>query len=763
MIVRSLSRAVALFLILLLVARPASAQSPEADAVTLDSVQTQRLADLTKLYSVVSFYHPDLRQGTAAWDSAFAASAQRIATTTASDAYAEAVRDLVDALDDPATRIRPPRGSRMPPPPRDDSSAKAVRWAADSVLVATLNPTTLRGRSDVVEFQRAFRARLPKAQGVVMDVRDAGPAPVGQFLDSQDDLMARLTPERYAPPRVQTRMHEGFPAENRETSGGYASYTRTRAGRVIDPAAATNTGPVVLIASAGGTVPKFALALQDAGHGTILREGAEGAPIRASVPTHSLSLTGGHTVEIRRGELVFADGTQPAGAARILPASPDTTDPALERALAMARGETPLPSVPDVAPAEGMSTESDFTSASYPSLGTRLLAVARAWSIIDHFFPYKELADEPWANALPQALKRAAAATTAEDYHLAVAHMVTRTDDSHVSARSDVLTDVLGAASAPVLVRSIEGQPVVTRVVDEAVADTTDIERGNVVVSVDGTPATARLDSLARFLRGFSTPHARRFYTAMHLLDGSPERTASVRVRGAEGNTRTVELPRGKYNLYSGPNEGPVLRRLTDRIGYADLDRLPRSQVDSMFTRFSDTDAIVFDMRGYPKGTAWMIAPRLAETQRPVGASFARPLRMGPTEIGRQTVEFDQRIPPRRGPRYTGETVMLIDARTISQAEHTGLFFKAANGTTFVGSPTNGANGDVTQFVLPGDITVTFTGQAVRHPDGTQLQRRGLQPDIEARPTIEDIRNGEDVVLETAIEHLQTRLSSDTP
>jgi C-terminal processing protease CtpA/Prc len=106
---------------------------------------------------------------------------------------------------------------------------------------------------------------------------------------------------------------------------------------------------------------------------------------------------------------------------------------------------------------------------------------------------------------------------------------------------------------------------------------------------------------------------------------------------------------------------------------------------------------------------------------------------------------------------------MLIDERAISQAEHTGLFLKAANGTTFVGSPTNGANGDVTRFGLPGDITVTFTGQSVRHPDGTQLQRRGLQPDIEVRPTIESIRRGEDVVLQTAIDYLQNELGRTNP
>ena len=98
---------------------------------------------------------------------------------------------------------------------------------------------------------------------------------------------------------------------------------------------------------------------------------------------------------------------------------------------------------------------------------------------------------------------------------------------------------------------------------------------------------------------------------------------------------------------------------------------------------------------------------------------------------------------------------MLIDERTISQAEHTGLFFEAANGTKFIGSPTQGANGDVTNFWLPGGISVRFSGQGVWHADGRQLQRVGLQPTVEVRPTLAGIRAGKDEVLDRAIEYLQ--------
>jgi C-terminal processing protease CtpA/Prc len=98
---------------------------------------------------------------------------------------------------------------------------------------------------------------------------------------------------------------------------------------------------------------------------------------------------------------------------------------------------------------------------------------------------------------------------------------------------------------------------------------------------------------------------------------------------------------------------------------------------------------------------------------------------------------------------------MLIDDRAISQSEHSGLFYEAANGTKFIGSPTAGANGDVTRFPLPGGIWVMFGGHDVRHADGRQLQRVGLTPDIRVEPTRAAVAAGRDEVLEAAVKYLE--------
>lgn len=249
------------------------------------------------------------------------------------------------------------------------------------------------------------------------------------------------------------------------------------------------------------------------------------------------------------------------------------------------------------------------------------------------------------------------------------------------------------------------------------------------------------------------------------MLHGDPG--APLRLDVLRGDER-LQLQVERWAEPNKPDAShEIVRKLADgRVGYADLSYLTPADVPAMFETFADTDAIVVDMRGYPNGTAWTIAPYLDQHPGPTpAASFLQPLvsqgLYGP-EHGNNRKRFVQALPERDVDPYTGRTVMLIDDRAISQAEHTGLFFHAANGTTFVGSPTAGANGDVTAVRLPDGLVVMFTGQAVVPLDRAPLQRVGLQPDLPVEPTIAGVRAGKDEVLEAALVWLEEASPSRT-
>ena len=299
-------------------------------------------------------------------------------------------------------------------------------------------------------------------------------------------------------------------------------------------------------------------------------------------------------------------------------------------------------------------------------------------------------------------------------------------------------------------VRFVENKPIVTRIHDRSTTST--LEVGDEIVSVDDEPIRARIKRLEDHL-AYSTNAGRDRSIEARLLNGDAGSKARLGVRGADGTIREVVVSRESKVTPRTQRDGEVTRMLEGNIGYTDLERLEVPGVPPMFEAFRNTIGIVFDMRGYPRGTAWAIGPRINTRKPPAVALFFRPQVMAGTSFER--LSFLQPLPPTTTAVYARPTALLIDERAVSQSEHSGLFFKAANGTTFVGSPTTGANGDVTSLVLPGGLQVRFTGHDVRWPDGRQLQRIGLVPDIEVRPTIAGIRAGRDEVLERAVAHLR--------
>jgi hypothetical protein len=231
---------------------------------------------------------------------------------------------------------------------------------------------------------------------------------------------------------------------------------------------------------------------------------------------------------------------------------------------------------------------------------------------------------------------------------------------------------------------------------------------------------------------------------------------AKLTVRDAKGLLHERSLVRTRANLIANqtPPEAPHWKLLRADVGYVDLRLLRVPEIPAMFRDLAKTRALVFDMRGYPQGLFWTLTPWLNQRKAEYGAQVLRPLVTGEQgEGGQYSERFLHRIQqlPKDAAVYPGKVIVLIDYRAISQAEHTWLMLEAAAGAKFVGSPTHGANGDVTAMRVPGGLRLWFTGQEMRHLDGRQLQRVGVQPDRSVRPTIAGVRAGRDEVLEEAL------------
>jgi len=261
---------------------------------------------------------------------------------------------------------------------------------------------------------------------------------------------------------------------------------------------------------------------------------------------------------------------------------------------------------------------------------------------------------------------------------------------------------------------------------------------------------------MMRQLFGFYGPGA---------LTGEEGSVLSLRVRTPSGAMRTLHFVRS--NKHDNFRPRLAYRVLPGNVGYVSLTWLAPDQVDRMFTALRNTTAIVFDDRGYPDGTLWAIAPRLTRATNVKAALIDTPLarymvqQEGDLEWVPTMRSFYTLLPPASSTwRYVKPTVTLIDERTLSQAEYTAMYLRAADHSTFVGTPTMGADGDVTNFTAPGGVDLCFTGQGVRWPDGRQTQRIGMLPDIRVEPTAKDIARGDDVVLQAGLHEALRRAGS---
>ena len=401
-----------------------------------------------------------------------------------------------------------------------------------------------------------------------------------------------------------------------------------------------------------------------------------------------------------------------------------------------------------------------YTEPAYPSVEYRILAAYQIWGVIHYFFAYKDLMDEDWDKILGDYLPKFIAAKDGREYHLAVAELISYLSDSDATVRSAELTQYFGEVPVGLRLRLIDKKPIITEILDEE-AKKSGVKPGDMVAKVDGENMGERIKREANYLSA-STAQSLGYSVMEQILSGPESSTAVLTIASADGQTKEVKLVRSRQYLSALKTQrtGDIVKILPNGIGYADLDRLQPSEVDAMFEKLRDTQAIIFDMRGQPHDIAGAIAGRLTEKENVGAAIITGPIAMHPDlpQPGRETSTASyfeiQTVPYSDRWKYKGKTVMLIDGRTSGAAERTGLFLEAANRTESIGTPSAGADGDPSSFDVPGGITITFSGHDIRHPNGGALQRLGLQPAVTVTPTVGGIRAGRDEVLEAALQYL---------
>ncbi len=736
---------------------------------------TERLAALGHLWGAIKYFHPYPAYKDIDLDGALVKVIPRVKAARAPNEYSQAISDLLQVLKDPATTVVSASGESNNTASDSPEARTPIyyRMVDDYVIVYAADwAKAIVNNNAAFAKQPQMMTDILKAKGIVLDCRYRGvsttEAPPFFLSFYLDNLLPQIVQGNITLGTERYRIHNGYAPQRGNTSGGYTSAFITEAPGAIVGQAGLKKPLALVIDEKTPNLVSLLSGLQTSGIKIIQVGKSRSEP---SARTHQMMLVDGVRVHIRTTEFVHPNGGSMFQADAQLPDYATSDERVISTAIAAlanaASEKAVTTATTSPAPMMQSSKDTSYPQMAFPSEEYRLLALFRFWNVINYYFPYKHLTDKSWEAVLTDFIPRFLENKNQLDYEMTVAEMVARLQDTHGFVGTlKSLNAHLGDFAPPLSLRVASGKLTIAYLMDESVAQAAGVKVGDVIVAVDGESTEQRVANLSKF-KSLSTRSSAYRYIYPTVLRGAKDSKAKLRIEGADSQIREVEIPRtaplGSVT-FPVPRKTPIYQVLPNGYGYIDLARLPLADAHKAMDAVMNTPGLIFDMRGYPNATAWEIGPRLSEKKNFTVAQFRRPFQAA-TAFDNDDLEaitpdysFEQKMPSAKGAIYKGKVVMLINEDAISQSEHTCLFFEAATSVTFIGSATNGANGDLTNLVLPGGLYVNFSGQDVRHADGRQLQRVGIQPHVKVEPTPNGIRAGRDEVIEAAVKYLDSML-----
>ncbi|SMC47778.1 S41 family peptidase [Chryseobacterium sp. YR221] len=382
-----------------------------------------------------------------------------------------------------------------------------------------------------------------------------------------------------------------------------------------------------------------------------------------------------------------------------------------------------------------------------------LLELFRYWNYVEYFFPYKYETDQNWGDVLSEMIPTFLHINNDENYHLALAELVTKTDDSHAFLFSTLISlHQFGNRKIPVEYSYAEGKLVITKVNTTRFNEEIPLRIGDVIYDINGKTIPQMVNDLGKFIPASNSWGKIR--KVKNLLLFTNRDSISVKVERDGQNlpitAKTYFVKDLTYETTAVPQKWTFIDNKKS-IGYVNMGVIEREDLDEMYRNLESATSIIFDLRNYPKQTiiplSRILLPKSAvyyqfnfpETNYP-GKFYSKK-----NSIGRKNKKY-----------YKGNVVVLVDENTQSQAETTTMMFKQHPNAKVIGSNTSGANGDIIRFKIA-DLDTCFTGLGAYYPDGRETQRIGIIPDIIVKPSVEGIKNGIDEVLQRALRYIETK------
>ena len=375
---------------------------------------------------------------------------------------------------------------------------------------------------------------------------------------------------------------------------------------------------------------------------------------------------------------------------------------------------------------------------------SRLAIVSMLWNIFRHFSVYdgeSGIGD----GLLDKYLTKAATDTNKDEFLITLKMMTTELNDDQARVWAGFEETDYGL---PFLWKYIDGKLVIYKVF----GNNSYIYPGDIVTEIDNKPVEQVIKEFGSLYCGENSEWV-TIRGLAELRAGNKNSKIILKIKSSSGPPFEQEFSRDM--LLSGTIETriPAIAELKKGVYYVDLTRVNEDIIRKNINNLLKGQGVLFDIRGFsPLSPAFL---GLFLNQSANSISWRLPIFTMP---GHKLISYEvlhKMISP-KGPGIKYNITFVADGRTYGNSEALLTLIRHYGIGNIIGNPTAGMAAEVLGFRLPGDYYFTMTGLIGIAPDGKEINRKQIIPDIEVNQTLEGLVNGRDDILERAVQYIET-------
>ncbi len=334
-------------------------------------------------------------------------------------------------------------------------------------------------------------------------------------------------------------------------------------------------------------------------------------------------------------------------------------------------------------------------------------------------------------------------------YELALSKLITEIHDTHAVLYGKNKKE---RYHAPIEVKFIENQLVVTSYIDSEKGIKSGFKIGDIISKINDVPIETIVDSLSEIIPASNKTSLLRDVASDILKSELRQLNISY-----TSNLKPFEKV---LTLY--PNEA-INSKLEERfknksykfinsnVGYINLASIKEEEIENIKKEFINAKGIIIDIRNYPNTFVPFLLGSFFVSDPTTFVEFSR---INENKYGEFTFSDPSKKINPSSHIFRKKLVIIVNEDSQSQSEYTAMAFKAGVNSTILGGTTAGTDGNVSYLNLPSGFSTRFSGIGIYYPDGKETQRVGISLDIKIVPTINGIKKGKDELLEKAIEYI---------